>query len=245
MTNNIPYLRKNTLTLFVSSAVIALLLMSSSLLPLSNLPQPAQATSNVPISIETRNPVDLRKLCSHANVTLNFEAKGNGQTLTNGTFQITNRSSGQILWSGDLYSLNILEMGFVLDYEVDSPNPVCGSGSGHVLEIQTDCGYGVIELSADAGNIGNAIGMVNCEFPSDTTAQQSSPTMTATTTTQDSEDGVSRDGDGDRDGIPDSGDRCIHNSNTKCFKEGEASTTTTTTQQQPSPSSSGTGNQTR
>jgi hypothetical protein len=37
--------------------------------------------------------------------------------------------------------------------------------------------------------------------------------------------------DGDGDGIPDSSDRCTHNSNPRCFKEGDTSTTTTTQQQ--------------
>jgi hypothetical protein len=59
--------------------------------------------------------------------------------------------------------------------------------------------------------------------------------MTGTTTT-------TQDRDSDRDGIPDSSDRCTHNSNPRCFKEGD--TSTTTTQQQPS-SSNGIGNQTR
>jgi hypothetical protein len=70
----------------------------------------------------------------------------------------------------------------------------------------------------------------------DTTAQPSSP-MTGTTTSL----------GGDRDGIPDSSDKCTHNSNPRCFKEGEASTTktTTTTQQEQPSSSSIAGNQTR
>jgi hypothetical protein len=100
MINNIPYLRKNTSTLLVLSAAFALML-SSLILPLPNLLlQPAQATIIVPTSLQTRNPVDLGKSCSDANATLTFEAKGNGETLTNGTFQITNSSSGQTMYSG-------------------------------------------------------------------------------------------------------------------------------------------------
>ena len=209
MINNIPYLRKNTSTLLVLSAAFALML-SSLILPLYNLLlQPAQATFIVPTSLQTRNPVDLGKSCSDANATLTFEAKGNGETLTNGTFQITNSSSGQTLWSGDFYSVNGEEGVISLDYIVDGNSHVCGSGSGHVLEIQTGCGYGLIELSTDAGNIGDFTGVVNCEFPSDTTAQPSSSSVTGATTTQDS----------DGDGIPDSSDNCTHNSNPRCFKE--------------------------
>jgi hypothetical protein len=52
-----------------------------------------------------------------------------------------------------------------------------------------------------------------------------------TGTTAQDRDSNSRDGDGDGDGIPDSSDRCTHNSNPRCFKEGDTSTTTTTQQQ--------------
>jgi hypothetical protein len=62
----------------------------------------------------------------------------------------------------------------------------------------------------------------------------SSSSMTGTNTTQ------NRDSDGD--GIPDSSDKCTHNSNLRCFKEGDTSGTTT---QQEQPSSSIAGNQTR
>lgn len=37
----------------------------------------------------------------------------------------------------------------------------------------------------------------------------------------------SQDRDGDSDGIPDSSDKCTHNSNPRCFKEGDTRTTTT------------------
>ena len=62
--------------------------------------------------------------------------------------------------------------------------------------------------------------------------------MTATTTQDggsNSNNGDDRDSDGD--GIPDSSDSCTHNSNPRCFKEGDDSTT-----EQPS---NRTGNQTR
>ena len=90
-------------TLFVLSAAIALLAITP--LALSNiLLQPVQATS-LPTSMQTQNPVNLETSCGSANTTLTFEAKGNGKTLTNGTFQITNSSSsGQILWSGDIFN---------------------------------------------------------------------------------------------------------------------------------------------
>src|SRR5215208_5493976 len=65
-----------------------------------------------------------------------------------------------------------------------------------------------------------------------------------------SSSGSSNSTDSDRDGIPDSSDNCTHNSNHRCYKEGDTSNTTTssTTQEQEQPSSSSnnrTGNQTR
>jgi hypothetical protein len=209
----LSYFRKeDTSTLLALSAAISLLL-SSVILPLSNpvLLQPAQATTILPTSMQTRIPVKLGTSCSDANATLTFEAKGNGDTLTNGTFQIANSSSGQILWSGDLFRANSQEGVISLDYGVRGNDPVCGIGSGNGLEIQTGCESTTIALTTDGGDIRHFPAVVNCEFPSDTTAQSSSPSMTGTTTAQDS----------DGDGIPDSSDRCTHNSNLRCFKEGD------------------------
>lgn len=68
----------------------------------------------------------------------------------------------------------------------------------------------------------------------DTTATQQPSSMA----------GSSQDSDGD--GIPDSSDKCIHNSHHRCFKEGgDTNTTTTSTNQQPQSSSNRSGNQTR
>jgi hypothetical protein len=64
--------------------------------------------------------------------------------------------------------------------------------------------------------MGGVNGEVDCGIPRDTTAQPpSSSPMTATTAQDSNRD--SRDGDGD--GIPDSSDRCTHNSNSRCYKE--------------------------
>jgi hypothetical protein len=232
----LSYFRKeDTSTLLALSAAIALLL-SSVILPLSNpvLLQPAQATTILPTSMQTRTPVKLGTSCSDANATLTFEAKGNGDTLTNGTFQIANSSSGQILWSGDLFRANSQEGVISLDYGVRGNDPVCGIGSGNGLEIQTGCKSTTIALTTDGGDIRHFPAVVNCEFPFDTTAQSSSPSMTGTTTAQDS----------DGDGIPDSSDRCTHNTNHRCFKEGDTSKTTTSSTTQQQQSSSMAGNQT-
>jgi hypothetical protein len=236
MSIKISYVRKDASTLLVLSAAIALLLMGSSPLVLSNpLLQPAQATTILPTSMQTRIPVKLGTSCSDANATLTFVAKGNGDTLTNGTFRIANGSSGQILWSGDLFRANSQEGVISLDYGVRGNDPVCGIGSGNGLEIQTGCESTTVALTTDGGDIRHFPAVVNCEFPFDTTAQSSSPSMTGTTTAQDS----------DADGIPDSSDRCTHNTNHRCFKEGDISESTTSSTTQQQQSSSMAGNQTR
>ena len=237
MTTNEPYMKKKISTLLIFSAIALLLLVSSPMFFSNPLLQPVQATS-IPNIIQTKNPVKLGTSCSDANATLTFEANGNGGTLTNGTFQISDSSSGKILWSGDLYRANS-QGDVLLVYSVVGSVPVCGIGSGDVLQIQTRCERNIIGLSTDGTDSGLAPAQVDCESSTrdTTTAQQpsSSTPMTAGTTT------TTQDSDGDRDGIPDSSDRCIHNSNHRCFKEGD---TSTTTQQQSSSTSMG-GNQTR
>lgn len=213
-------MRKETSSplLIFSATAILMLLLSSPLVRLDPLLlQPVQATT-LPTSMQTQNPVNLGMSCGNANTTLTFEAKGNGKTLPNGTFQITNSSNGgQILWSGDIsYAANDGPL-YELYYRVKGPTLICGIG-GSLLEIKTagcsnlDSGQAVaIELSTQEGSIGHYFpGIVNCEFLSDTTAQPSSySSVTGAIITQDS----------DGDGIPDSSDRCTHNSNPRCFKE--------------------------
>jgi len=240
MINNIPFLRKEVSTLLLlSAAAIAVLLLASPLVPLSNLLlQPAQATYT---SVQTPNPVALGDNCNVANAELTFDAQGNPSSLTSGTFQVTNSSSGQILWSGDLYQGSIgsdhsnggLEVDIV--YSVDGNNLVCNAGSQ--LWVTTYCPGGPsteIDLETDGAAMGSVTGTIQCDGARDTTAQQSSPSPSSpmTGTTQDS----------DRDGIPDSSDRCIHNPHHRCYKEGGDISTTSTQQQPPS---NRTGNQTR
>jgi hypothetical protein len=241
--NNIPYLRNKTSTLLAFSAIALLMLVSPLLHSNTLLLQPAQATTISLTSMQTQNPANLGRSCSAANATLTFEAKGNGHTLTNGTFQIADSNSGQILWSGGLSSAS--SQGgddILLVYGVVGNVPVCGIGSGDVLQIQTDCGRNIIGLSTDDGDFREVAATVDCEPPprDTTTAQQSSSSTPMTGTEQDS--------DGDGDGIPDSSDKCPHNSHHRCYKEGDTSTATTTTstnQQQEQASSSIAGNQTR
>jgi hypothetical protein len=244
MINNIlPYFRKKTSTLLALSAAIAMLL-SGLLLPLSNfLVQPVQATSSPPTSVQTDSPVDISKYCNIGTAALAFEAQGTpsssdptSTTLTNGTFQIINSSSssGQTLLSGHFFRGSITDdpsAGWDVEiwYRVDGTGSVCGVLTE--LDIATSCPGGPntpIDLSSTGRNLETISGTVDCDTEGDTTtAQQPSSSMTGTTSTQDS----------DGDGIPDSSDKCTHNSNPRCYKEGD-----TTTQ---SSSTSMAGNQTR
>jgi hypothetical protein len=225
-------MRKETSsTLQVFSAAIALLLLTNTSLPLSHfLLQPVQATS-LPPSVQTPNPVALGDNCNVANAQITFNAQGMDGPSPKGAFQITDSSSGKILWNGDFYSATPGDDGsdeeVDLVYNVDNNSPVCGAGSQ--LWVDTYCTQAPpnpnIILETDVGSMGGVNGAVDCGTAGDTTAQPSSSSMT----------GGSQDRDGD--GIPDSSDRCPHNSNHRCFKEGD-----TTTQ---SSSASMTGNQTR
>ena len=225
-------------TSFVLSAAIALLAITPPALS-HFLLQPVQATS-LPPSIQTPNPVALGDNCNVANAQITFNAQGMDGPSPKGAFQITDSSSGKILWSGSFYSVtlgsDISDNEVDIVYNVDKNSDVCGAGSQ--LWVTTYCvpepPNPDIILETDGGAMGPVNGAVDCGISGDTTTAQPSSSMTGTTPTQDS--------DGDRDGIPDSSDKCAHNSNPRCFKEGD--TSSTTTQQQPS-SSNRTGNQTR
>jgi hypothetical protein len=243
--NNPPYVRKKispTLLLPLLSAAIALLLLASPLVLPNHLLQPVQATAPPYTSLQTPSPVALGDNCNVANAQITFNAQGSPSSgsstvnLSSGTFQVTDISSGQTLWSGDLSSGSIADYDSSTEdtnveivYNVDNNSSVCGAGSQ--LWVNTYCLQGPppspnIVLETDVGAMGGVNGAVDCGTPRDTTAQPSSSSSSSTTgtTTQD-RDSNSRDGDGD--GIPDSSDKCIHNSNPRCFKEGDTRITTT------------------
>jgi hypothetical protein len=258
MTNNIPYLRNKIPTLLTLSATAIALLLSSPPVLFNFLLQPVQATV-LYTSLQTPNPVALGDNCNVANAQITFDAQGSSSsgsspvTLTSGTFQVTDISSGQTLWSGDLssgsiaeYDSNTEDTNVEIVYNVDNSSVVCGAGEQ--LWVYTYCLQGPppspnIVLETDVGAMGGVNGAVDCGTPRDTTEQPSSSPMTATTTQDSNRDST----DGDGDGIPDSSDRCTHNSNPRCFKEDISNTTTSsTTHEQDQPSSSnGAGNQTR
>jgi hypothetical protein len=252
--NILPYMRKDISTLVtLSAAAIGVLMLASPVLPLSNplLLQPAQAQTN----LSFRTPIPANGTDSTQGNALTFDAQGetfisSERLEANGTYQITDSSSGQVLSSGSISRVQ----GCCLSNPSNGDKITILAGPGDNTQILTSCS------TSASNNIGvggdNYFGPVECSSSSssqgggDTTAQPSSSSMTGTTT-QDgdrgsSSDSNSRDGDSDGDGIPDSSDNCAHNNNPRCYKEGDASTTTSTTSHQQQPSSSNrTGNQTR
>jgi hypothetical protein len=265
-------LRNNISISLTLSAAIALLLFASPLVLSNPLLQTAQASQSIS-GARTQAPVDGTLSCGGGanpiDAKLTFTVQGTSidntwYNIHNGTFQLTNSSNGQILYSysggnqaGGYISIdNRYTWTIVPGFGLDGGKFLCGDNS-ITMYVTTTCNGEFETITINRGT-GGSIGtfpnaVIQCgDFgDGDTTAQppsSSSSPMTATTTQDSNRD--SRDSDGDGDGIPDSSDKCTHNSNPRCFKEGEASSTTTTTttntnttQQQSS--SSMTGNQTR
>jgi hypothetical protein len=191
-------------------------------------------------------------LCTDDVAYVTFDVQGTASSgyqnlnVTGGTFQITSSSGGQILYSGTITSGHNggrLTMEGPL-HSVPSGTACATRDQG--IAILTSCSTSntnsIDVINEEAGiYIGDFSGPVECSSQGgDTTTpeQQSSSSMTGS-----SQD---RDSDGDGDGIPDSSDKCPHNSNHRCFKEGDTSNTTNQQPQSSSSSSSNrTGNQTR
>jgi hypothetical protein len=238
--NILPYMRKDISTLVtLSAAAIGVLMFASPLL--SNfLLQPVQASQSIS-GARTQAPVDGTLSCGGGanpiDAKLTFTTQGTSidntwYNLHNGTFQLTNSSNGQVLYSysggnqaGGYISIdNRYTWTIVPGFGLDSGKFLCGDNS-ITMYVTTTCNGEFETITINRGT-GGSIGtfpnaVIQCgDFgDGDTTAQQpsSSSPMTATTTQDSNRD--SRDGDGDKDGIPDSSDRCTHNSNPRCFKE--------------------------
>ena len=239
MTNYIPYLIRNkTPTLLALSVTAIALLLLAGPLVLSNLLQTVQAQTAMTFKTPTpaEDPAD--------EVTLTFDAQGTASSdsqsakITNGTIQITSSSSGQILYTSRSISGifrnntsggSIIANGLMQQADTTFDfTTSCSTAPNNPISVDI--------YTADGGGGGFGLeGPVECS---------SSQVGGGGDTTQSSMAANSQDGDSDGDGIPDSSDRCTHNSNTRCFKEGTTSTTTHE-QQQPSSSSTSTGNQTR
>jgi hypothetical protein len=240
MSIKIPYLRKGISSTSIALFAIALLLSSPLVLSNILLLQPVQAQTN--LSFRTPTPASGTSHTTGAEVSLMFDAQGTSSSIdpqtaaiTSGTMEIT--EDGQRAYSGNIQggTYNNNTSGGILS----AYGPI--DQIGDTFYIDATCGTSVnnpisvdIQISGGGGTI-HFNGPVECSSSSQggnsTTQSSSSP---GTTTTQDS----------DGDGIPDSSDRCTHNSNLRCFKEEAEPSTTTTQQEQPSTSSSS-GNQTR
>ena len=260
--NILSYFRKDISTLLkLSTAAIGVLMLASPLLPLSNflLLQPVQA-SQATSGAQTRAPVDGTLSCGGGDANpidakLTFSVEGSTidntwYNLHNGTFQLTNSSNGQILYSysGGHQAGGYISIGghpytwtIVPGFGLDGGKFLCGDNA-ITMYVTTTCNNEFETILINRGTGGSPIGnftnaVIQCG--GDPAAQQPSSSPATATTTQQDSNRDSRDGDGDRDGIPDSSDRCAHNSNPKCFKEGDTGTATQ------SSTSNRTGNQTR
>jgi hypothetical protein len=234
----IPYLRKDTSNLLVFSAVIALLLLAGPLVISNFLLQPVRATTLPPIAFKTPEPA----ISFNGSLALTFEAKGTACPsycddggITSGTFVLSHTDgSGQV-------DSGTIQVGSSSSFTNGSSGVIIAltylgkSGSYVMLSSCSTSDTNVISVLEPTDSSEHFKGGVECPIGGEEgeahSAQPTSSTPMTATTTQDS-NRDSRGGDGDDDGIPDSSDRCTHNSNPRCFKEGDTSTTTTTKQQQ-------------
>jgi len=251
MSIKIPFMRKDTSsTLLVLSTAMALVLLASTLLPLSNfLLQPVQAQTTM--TFRTPKPADGTLPCCPLmeTATLTFDVQG---TVSSSDPQTAKITGGTIQYqeppnSGNISKGKILEGTFTNDSRHGPFLSFTAEFQNWGFTVQTLCStseFNVINIVGYDPGSSTLNGPVECTSSSSqgrnstTTTAQPSPMTGTTTTTQNDSDG---------DGIPDSSDRCDHNSHHRCFKEGDTSSTTSsssTTQQEQQPSSSGNGNQT-
>ncbi|MFL6522953.1 MAG: hypothetical protein ACJ71B_05680 [Nitrososphaera sp.] len=239
-----------------------MLLLTSPLVLPDHLFQPVQAQSNVDVSFGTAGPASTANdNCLNGPATMTFDANGTASTssgelkITSGTFNVTS-SGEQTSYSGNINSGTFesndeggAELTFKGTVEHISTSTLnCKMIQGYTYQIFTSCSLvnthvyiytSYFDQSNNQFQVGQFQGVVECSpLPGEGSTQPSSSEFTTGTTTQ------SRDSDEDRDGISDANDRCTHNSNPRCFKEGDTSTTTHE-QEQPPSTSDRTGNQTR
>ena len=239
-------IRNKIPTLLVFSATaIALLVISSSVSPLSKplLLQPVQAQTLM--TFRTPEPADGEIPCCPLMepATLTFDVQGTATPsgpqaakITNGTIQYQEPPN-----RGNIYNGKILEGTFYNDSRHGTFLSFIATFQNFSATIQSRCStaeFNTITVIINDVGTSTLEGPVECSSSSQGGGNTTSSSMTGTTTTQDT--------DSDRDGIPDSSDKCIHNSNQRCFKEGNSTTTTHEQEQPPSTSSNNrTGNQTR
>jgi hypothetical protein len=228
MSIKIPYIRKEKSTLFSSSA-IAMLLLAGPLVISNFLFQPVQAQTAM--TFKTLKPA----ISSDGNLLLTFDAQGTTSSSTPSQVDITN---GTIQWQENPNgptATGEIKSGEFSNNTRGGKITFTTSIENFTYNVYSDCRTSensIIDVTKETfsgGDVQYFMGPVECTSSQGDTKSSS---MSGTTTTTHDSDG---------DGIPDSSDRCTHNSNQRCYKED----TTTQQEQQPSSSSSGTGNQTK
>jgi hypothetical protein len=236
MTNNIPYMKKDTLTLlvFATAAIALLLLATTSPLPLSNfLLQPVQAQTT--LTFQTPKPATGTDPNSENSISLTFYAQGTPSNSNPSQVDIIEGTFNYEV-EGTTYPGGITSVSFTNNTSGESISFVTSVGVAP-FTVTSNCSTSdnnIIRLTARDVTPYLLEGPVECTSSSSSSqggGNATSSSSPGTTTTQDS----------DGDGLPDSTDRCTHNSNPRCFKEGD----TNTIQQEQSSSSNRTGNQTR
>jgi hypothetical protein len=216
---NIPYLRNKISILLAVSAI--LLLLTTSPLLLFNLIPPIQASESSSASLHTAAPADGTVCPSSTVAKLVFDAEGTYSSpyreFTNirGSFQIYSDAGGNfsMLYGGHIDGADFTpsRSGWLLELhgalEGVYNNTTCVPKGSYQIQILTPCGNPApITINLENKlHLGDFNGRVGC----DPAPPQSSSTAA----------GSSQDRDCDGDGIPDSTDRCLHNSNPRCFKE--------------------------
>ncbi|MFL6475364.1 MAG: hypothetical protein ACJ70Y_00115 [Nitrososphaera sp.] len=221
MINN-PYWGKKISILLSFSAAI-LLLLASPLLLSKPLLQPALAQTTM--TFRTPTPADGSLSNPYVDASLTFDAQGTTTPgsiilkVTSGTFRITSKENGKILQSGSISSGRFTNLSSGAKLGLDS---IIGDPANPLI-IDTHCstsatnGIGVRILGA--APFGSFSGVVECSPQGgNTTANQQQQQSSSSSSSSSATAGSSQ--DGDRDGIPDSSDKCAHNSNPRCFKEG-------------------------
>jgi len=209
MSIKMPYLRKKISPTLLALSAVALIVISSSVLPLSYpllllLLQPAQAQSNV--TFQTAEPSRGNDVCTSNTARITFDAHGTPSSsnpqlvdITGGTFRITSNHDGQTLYSGNIYGgryVNTSSGGsFGMSAQANDVTNNTSSciSSGEDISILTSCSTSdtnsIQVYAPNRYELASFEGAVECSSHGDT---QPSSSSTGTTTQDDSD----RDGDG-------------------------------------------------
>lgn len=209
---SLPYLRKISTSLVLSSAI--LLLAATSPLLLFNPLQPVQAQTSV--TFRTVVPAEGTDPDTRQELTLTFDAQGTFQSgaqsgsITSGTYQLTS-SQGEIpSLHGRIVEGEFRNTSQGMSFEMSS-------GGITPFTIISDCNtqeYNLIHLQSGIFRRG----AISISGPVECSSQGGGTTHTTQSSSTSSTAGSSQDGDGD--GIHDADDNCPNHPHTRCYKEG-------------------------